>query len=193
MSQVQQWTPVRCRILCARCADADTTPPGTIFSLMMIFFTLQWPKDGKITVNWWGNSVHKHSALRPLLRPFLRLTDVQRRTTTAHHGRRSPPAGYSLVHSERRHIDDLAQRAHHNFSRSIHTTNTLTITLRRLVLYTPISHHLHHHLPSFWLRPHTLVIPQLCVCRSAPLARSPWPSFSFFFSPRRGWLCLCLL
>ncbi|KAJ7339942.1 OPT oligopeptide transporter protein-domain-containing protein [Mycena albidolilacea] len=35
---------------------------GTVISLMTIFFTLQFPKNGKITVNWWGNNVHKQTA-----------------------------------------------------------------------------------------------------------------------------------
>ncbi|KAJ7496777.1 OPT oligopeptide transporter protein-domain-containing protein [Mycena latifolia] len=35
---------------------------GTVISLMVIFFTLQWPKDGKLSVNWWGNTVYKHTA-----------------------------------------------------------------------------------------------------------------------------------
>ncbi|KAJ6521329.1 OPT oligopeptide transporter [Mycena capillaripes] len=35
---------------------------GTVISLMVIFFTLQFPKNGKITVNWWGNSVYKQTA-----------------------------------------------------------------------------------------------------------------------------------
>ncbi|KAJ7188821.1 OPT oligopeptide transporter protein-domain-containing protein [Mycena filopes] len=35
---------------------------GTVISLMVIFFTLQFPKDGKISVNWWGNSVYKNTA-----------------------------------------------------------------------------------------------------------------------------------
>lgn len=34
---------------------------GTVISLMTIFFTLQFPKNGRITVNWWGNTVYKHS------------------------------------------------------------------------------------------------------------------------------------
>ncbi|KAJ7350670.1 OPT oligopeptide transporter protein-domain-containing protein [Mycena albidolilacea] len=35
---------------------------GTVISLMTIFFTLQFPKNGRITVNWWGNTVYKHTA-----------------------------------------------------------------------------------------------------------------------------------
>ncbi|KAF7346881.1 hypothetical protein MVEN_01440100 [Mycena venus] len=35
---------------------------GTVISLMTIFFTLQFPKNGKITVNWWGNNVYKQTA-----------------------------------------------------------------------------------------------------------------------------------
>ena len=37
---------------------------GTVISLIFIFFTLQFPKGGKIAVNWWGNNVFMNSALR---------------------------------------------------------------------------------------------------------------------------------
>jgi len=41
--------------------------PGTLLSLLFIFFTLQFPKDGTISVNWWGNSVFTKSlCLSPL-------------------------------------------------------------------------------------------------------------------------------
>ena len=36
---------------------------GTAISLLFIFFTLQFPKGGTMTVNWWGNNVFKKSAL----------------------------------------------------------------------------------------------------------------------------------
>ncbi|KAE9400695.1 OPT superfamily oligopeptide transporter [Gymnopus androsaceus JB14] len=35
---------------------------GTVISLMFIFFTLQFPKGGSITVNWWGNNVFENTA-----------------------------------------------------------------------------------------------------------------------------------
>ncbi|KAJ7689766.1 oligopeptide transporter [Mycena rosella] len=35
---------------------------GTVISLMVIFFTLQFPKNGQISVNWWGNDGYKHTA-----------------------------------------------------------------------------------------------------------------------------------
>nr|GAT56178.1 predicted protein [Mycena chlorophos] len=35
---------------------------GTVLSLMLIFFTLQFPKNGAISVNWWGNEVFKKTA-----------------------------------------------------------------------------------------------------------------------------------
>ncbi|KAF8891861.1 oligopeptide transporter [Infundibulicybe gibba] len=35
---------------------------GTVISLIFIFFTLQFPKRGTITVNWWGNTVHENTA-----------------------------------------------------------------------------------------------------------------------------------
>ncbi|KAJ6513626.1 OPT oligopeptide transporter protein-domain-containing protein [Mycena vitilis] len=35
---------------------------GTVISVMVIFFTLQFPKNGKISVNWWGNSVYQRTA-----------------------------------------------------------------------------------------------------------------------------------
>ncbi|KAF8146844.1 OPT oligopeptide transporter [Mycena galopus ATCC 62051] len=35
---------------------------GTVISLMVIFFTLQFPKHGKIAVNWWGNDVFTKTA-----------------------------------------------------------------------------------------------------------------------------------
>ena len=36
---------------------------GTVISLIFIFFTLQFPKGGRIEVNWWGNDVFMNSAL----------------------------------------------------------------------------------------------------------------------------------
>ena len=39
---------------------------GTIISLLFIFFTLQLPKGGTISVNWWGNNVFMKSALCPV-------------------------------------------------------------------------------------------------------------------------------
>ena len=36
---------------------------GTGISLIFIFFTLQFPKGGKISVNWWGNNVFMNSVL----------------------------------------------------------------------------------------------------------------------------------
>lgn len=35
---------------------------GTVLSLIFIFFTLQFPKNGNINVNWWGNWVYQHTA-----------------------------------------------------------------------------------------------------------------------------------
>ncbi|KAJ7772001.1 OPT oligopeptide transporter protein-domain-containing protein [Mycena maculata] len=35
---------------------------GTVISLMVIFFTLQFPKNGEIAVNWWGNNVFMKTA-----------------------------------------------------------------------------------------------------------------------------------
>ncbi|KAF8911642.1 oligopeptide transporter [Gymnopilus junonius] len=35
---------------------------GTVISVMVIFFTLQFPRGGTIAVNWWGNSVHTETA-----------------------------------------------------------------------------------------------------------------------------------
>ncbi|KAG6813123.1 hypothetical protein H0H92_013747 [Tricholoma furcatifolium] len=35
---------------------------GTVLSLIFIFFSLQFPKNGSINVNWWGNSVHMRTA-----------------------------------------------------------------------------------------------------------------------------------
>jgi OPT family small oligopeptide transporter len=35
---------------------------GTAMSLIVIFFTLQFPKGGGITVNWWGNNVWQNTA-----------------------------------------------------------------------------------------------------------------------------------
>ncbi|KAF8150467.1 OPT oligopeptide transporter protein-domain-containing protein [Mycena galopus ATCC 62051] len=35
---------------------------GTVISLMVIFFTLQFPKHGNIEVNWWGNDVFTKTA-----------------------------------------------------------------------------------------------------------------------------------
>lgn len=35
---------------------------GTVFAVMFIFFTLQFPKHGSIQVNWWGNSVFQNTA-----------------------------------------------------------------------------------------------------------------------------------
>ena len=34
---------------------------GTVLAVIVIFFTLQFPKGGKIVVNWWGNTVHTQS------------------------------------------------------------------------------------------------------------------------------------
>ena len=36
---------------------------GTAVSILLIFFTLQFPKGGSIAVNWWGNNVFTKSAL----------------------------------------------------------------------------------------------------------------------------------
>ena len=36
---------------------------GTAVSMLFIFFTLQFPKEGSIAVNWWGNNVFTKSAL----------------------------------------------------------------------------------------------------------------------------------
>jgi hypothetical protein len=49
---------------------------GTVISLMTIFFTLQFPKNGKITVNWWGNTVYKHSTCLPTLPSCVYLTSL---------------------------------------------------------------------------------------------------------------------
>ncbi|OCB90278.1 OPT oligopeptide transporter [Sanghuangporus baumii] len=35
---------------------------GTVLSLITIFFTLQFPKGGGISLNWWGNSVYANTA-----------------------------------------------------------------------------------------------------------------------------------
>ncbi|KNZ81221.1 hypothetical protein J132_02173 [Termitomyces sp. J132] len=35
---------------------------GTVISLMFIFFSLQFPRNGTISVNWWGNWVHQRTA-----------------------------------------------------------------------------------------------------------------------------------
>ncbi|KAK7057674.1 OPT oligopeptide transporter protein-domain-containing protein [Favolaschia claudopus] len=35
---------------------------GTVISLIVIFFTLQFPKNGKIVANWWGNTVFTRTA-----------------------------------------------------------------------------------------------------------------------------------
>lgn len=35
---------------------------GTVLALMVIFFTLQFPKNGSIQVNWWGNNVFQSTA-----------------------------------------------------------------------------------------------------------------------------------
>jgi len=43
---------------------------GTVFAVIFIFFTLQFPKQGSIQVNWWGNTVFKNTAdyhRKPLL------------------------------------------------------------------------------------------------------------------------------
>ncbi|KAF8648518.1 hypothetical protein AX16_006224 [Volvariella volvacea WC 439] len=43
---------------------------GTVISLMFIFFSLQFPRGGSISVNWWGNSVHQNTVdwtRKPLL------------------------------------------------------------------------------------------------------------------------------
>ncbi|PFH46867.1 hypothetical protein AMATHDRAFT_153607 [Amanita thiersii Skay4041] len=37
---------------------------GTVISLIVVFFTLQFPKSGKLAVEWWGNYVHEHSEWR---------------------------------------------------------------------------------------------------------------------------------
>lgn len=51
---------------------------GTVLSLITIFFTLQFPKGGGISLNWWGNSVYIDSE-SPLSFPtalfFLRCED----------------------------------------------------------------------------------------------------------------------
>jgi hypothetical protein len=36
---------------------------GTVISVLFIFFTLQFPKGGRIRLNWWGNDVFTKSAL----------------------------------------------------------------------------------------------------------------------------------
>ena len=33
---------------------------GTLFALLFIFFTLQFPKHGSIQLRWWGNSVYEN-------------------------------------------------------------------------------------------------------------------------------------
>ncbi|KAF5380630.1 hypothetical protein D9615_004759 [Tricholomella constricta] len=35
---------------------------GTVISLMFIFFSLQFPRNGSITLDWWGNWVHQRTA-----------------------------------------------------------------------------------------------------------------------------------
>ncbi|TDL23079.1 OPT oligopeptide transporter [Rickenella mellea] len=35
---------------------------GTVLSLIFIFFTLQFPKGGNISLNWWGNNVFKNTS-----------------------------------------------------------------------------------------------------------------------------------
>ncbi|KAI0338370.1 OPT superfamily oligopeptide transporter [Trametopsis cervina] len=35
---------------------------GTLFSVLFIFFALQFPRDGSITLDWWGNNVWKQTA-----------------------------------------------------------------------------------------------------------------------------------
>jgi OPT family oligopeptide transporter len=35
---------------------------GTVISLLIIFFTLQFPKGGSIVLNWWGNTVFENTA-----------------------------------------------------------------------------------------------------------------------------------
>ncbi|KAF9463568.1 oligopeptide transporter [Collybia nuda] len=35
---------------------------GTVISLIFIFFSLQFPRNGSISLNWWGNWVHQHTA-----------------------------------------------------------------------------------------------------------------------------------
>ncbi|KAJ7287057.1 oligopeptide transporter [Mycena rebaudengoi] len=35
---------------------------GTVIAVMVIFFTLQWPKNGQLKVEWWGNTVFKNTA-----------------------------------------------------------------------------------------------------------------------------------
>ncbi|KAJ7594866.1 OPT oligopeptide transporter protein-domain-containing protein [Mycena floridula] len=35
---------------------------GTVLSLMVVFFTLQFPKNGTLSVNWWGNTVYQQTA-----------------------------------------------------------------------------------------------------------------------------------
>ena len=47
---------------------------GTVISLIFIFFTLQFPKGGRIEVNWWGNDVFMNSALRLVQRASCLLT-----------------------------------------------------------------------------------------------------------------------
>ena len=36
---------------------------GTMISVLFIFFTLQFPKGGRIRLNWWGNDVFMKSTL----------------------------------------------------------------------------------------------------------------------------------
>ena len=45
---------------------------GTVLSLITIFFTLQFPKGGGISLNWWGNSVYidSESSFCPFLPLF---------------------------------------------------------------------------------------------------------------------------
>ncbi|GLB37836.1 putative OPT oligopeptide transporter protein [Lyophyllum shimeji] len=45
---------------------------GTVLSLIFIFFTLQFPKNGTISLNWWGNWVHERTADWDR-RPFLKI------------------------------------------------------------------------------------------------------------------------
>lgn len=35
---------------------------GTLLSLIFIFFTLQTPKGGTLSLNWWGNTVYQNTA-----------------------------------------------------------------------------------------------------------------------------------
>ncbi|KAG6920129.1 hypothetical protein DXG01_004895 [Tephrocybe rancida] len=47
---------------------------GTVISLIFIFFSLQFPKNGTISVNWWGNWVHERTADWDRT-PFLKIPD----------------------------------------------------------------------------------------------------------------------